>query len=160
MFGTLPALRANRHPTQLRYVGTSRFSSSARVAKSQDDTFELGSRASSMDRTSSDNSSAVDGLFFRQVAYIVQVLNPHSIDVLGPSESLFPRTTFAGFLPPTEEPAPPPIDAPENKSKFTGTVTSASKRSLSFASLFMRPRKPRQSSTSSLSSVDSTGYQL
>ena len=61
-------------------------------------------------------------------------------------------------LPPAQVPLP--IDAPENKSKFTGTANSTPKRSLFFTSLFMRPRKHRQPSTSSLSSVDSTGYQL
>ena len=75
MFGRLSIPYTKRHPTQLRYVGASRFSNGARVAKSQDDTFEMGSRSFSMDRTSSDNSSAVEGPFFRRIAYTAQALN-------------------------------------------------------------------------------------
>ena len=75
MFGMLSSQHTKRRATQLRYVGTSRFSGGARVAKFQGDTFEMGSRSSSMDRTFSSHSSAVDGMFSGQIAYTTQTLN-------------------------------------------------------------------------------------
>lgn len=121
--------------------GTSRFNRGAPASKFQDDTFEMGSRSFSSDGASSTNSYAVE-------------------DTLELGESSTPRMKFAAGTSPTQPSTAPPIDAPENQRKFAGTTSSTQKLSLSFMSLFIKPRKQRQSSTSSLSSVDSTGIQL